>query len=145
MRALIDTCVIIDALQKREPFWHEASEILFEAANNHFNGFITASSVSDIYYIMHRATHSDDATRQILGKLFVLFDVLDTSSMDCRHALTSELSDFEDAIMNETAIREEMDCIVTRNIKDYSKSRVTVYLPSDFLNIVKDEENKDML
>lgn len=145
MRALIDTCVIIDALQKREPFWQEASKILFEAANNHFNGFIAANSVTDIYYIMHRATHNDYETRQMLGRLFVLFEVLDTASMDCRHALTSELPDFEDAVMNETAMREGMDGIVTRNIKDYSKSRVPIYLPADFLKLIKEEENQEFV
>lgn len=43
--------------------------------------------------------------------------------------------------MVETAIRSEMDCIVTRNVKDYAKSSVKVYEPSAFLKLLE-EENK---
>lgn len=54
-----------------------------------------------------------------MSKLLTLFHLLDTTSLDCRKAISSEISDHEDAIMVETAIRSEMDCIVTRNVKDY--------------------------
>ena len=53
--------------------------------------------------------------------------------MDCRKAVSSNLSDFEDAVMTESAFREEMDCIVTRNLGDYKKSALTVYRPEEFL------------
>ena len=53
--------------------------------------------------------------------------------MDCRKAVSSNLSDFEDAVMTESAIREEMDCIVTRNLGDYKKAVLTVYSPEEFL------------
>lgn len=89
----------------------------------------------------HRLTHSDTETRKILSKLFTLFDLLDTACLDCRKAISSEIGDYEDAIMVETAIRSEMDCIVTRNVKDYAKSSVKVYEPSAFLKLLE-EENK---
>lgn len=59
--------------------------------------------------------------------------------MDCRKAISSEISDYEDAIMVETAVRSEMDCIVTRNAKDYEKSSVTVYDPTAFLTLLQTE------
>ena len=133
MRALIDTCVIIDALQNREPFAQEAQQIFFTIANKHATGYISAKSVLDIYYLTHRSTHSDDATRKILKTLLGLFDILDTTQLDCRQALSSDISDYEDAVMCETAKRCDVDCIVTRNQKDYAKSEVTVYSPAEFL------------
>ena len=133
MRALIDTCVIIDALQNREPFAQEAQQIFFTIANKHATGYISAKSVLDIYYLTHRSTHSDEATRKILKTLLGLFDILDTTHLDCRQALSSEVSDYEDAVMCETAKRSDVDCIVTRNQKDYAKSEVTVYSPAEFL------------
>ena len=133
MRALIDTCVIIDALQNREPFAQEAQQIFFTVANKHATGYISAKSVLDIYYLTHRSTHSDDATRKILKTLLGLFDILDTTQLDCRQALSSDISDYEDAVMCETAKRCDVDCIVTRNQKDYAKSEVTVYSPAEFL------------
>lgn len=101
-----------------------------------FEGYITAKSVTDIYYLTHRLTHNDIETRKILSKLFTLFHLLDTTSLDCRKAISSEICDYEDAIMVETAIRSEIDCIVTRNIKDYAKSPLKVYDPSTFLKLL---------
>ena len=137
MRILVDTCVIIDALQSRVPFAEAAQKIFIHSANKQFEGYITAKSVTDIYYLTHRLTHSDVETRKILSKLFTLFHLLDTTSLDCRKAISSEISDYEDAIMVETAIRSEMDCIVTRNTKDYAKSLIEVYEPSEFLKLLE--------
>jgi len=133
MKALLDTCIIVDALQSREPYRKDAENILIGAANKSFEGFITAKSVADIYYLTHRATHSDKETRTIISKLFAILGLLDTSSMDCQRALFSEISDYEDAIMEETALRYGVDCIVTRNIKDYHKSSIDVLSPEKFV------------
>ena len=122
MRALIDTCIIVDALQNREPFCADAQGIFLAVANNQADGFLTAKSATDIYYLTHRHTHSDKDTRAVLNTLFQLFDLLDTAGMDCRRA-----------------IRSGVDCIVTRNLKDYVKSQIPVYAPADFLNQIASE------
>lgn len=134
MRALLDTCVIIDALQSREPFSADAQTLFLTVANNQYIGCISAKSVTDIYYLTHRFTHDDKASRAVLSKLFMLFEVTDTAGMYCRHAIPSPVSDFEDAVMIETAIRCEMDCIVTRNTRDYGKSPIPVYTPKEFID-----------
>ena len=133
MRALLDTCIVIDALQSREPFCKSAQTIFISAASNQFIGCITAKAATDIYYLMHHYTHNDKASRTVLSKLFTIFDVLDTAGMDCRRAIPSAISDYEDAVMVETAVRAEADCIVTRNQRDYQKSEIPVYTPEDFL------------
>ena len=69
----------------------------------------------------------------MLNKLFALFDVSDTAGIDCRKAVLSSVSDYEDAVMIETAVRTETDCIVTRNERDFSKSPLPVYTPDQFL------------
>lgn len=137
MRVILDTCIIMDAIQNREPFAEDAKNIVRAAANKWFTGCITAKSPTDIYYLTHRCTHSDKDTRAILTKLFILFDVVDTAGMDARKAISSQVSDYEDAVMIETAMREDADCIVTRNIKDYSKSPVPVYDPAEFLRLLE--------
>lgn len=136
MRVLVDTCIIIDALQSRVPFADAAQKLFIYSANKQFEGYITAKSVTDIYYLTHRLTHNDIETRKILSKLFTLFHLLDTTSLDCRKAISSEICAYEDAIMVETAIRSEIDGIVTRNIKDYAKSSIKVYDPSTFLKLL---------
>ena len=142
MKALIDTCVIVDVLQSREPFCEKAQTLFLAAANNQFTGCMTAKSATDIYYLTHRFTHDDKASRAVLNKLFMLFEVLDTAGMDCRHAIPSPVSDFEDAIMIETAKRTDANCIVTRNERDYSLSPVPVFSPTKFLKHL--ENNNDI-
>lgn len=139
MRALIDTCVIIDVLQDRQPFCREAQNIFLCAANNLFTGCITAKSCTDIYYLSHRNTHSDKTSREILTKLFALFEVLDTAGMDCRRAIPSPIADFEDAVMAETAARAEADCIITRNLEDFKKSNIPALSPAQFLERLEKE------
>lgn len=141
MRALIDTCVIIDALQAREPFRKEAEKLFLLVANDRLEGYITAKAVTDIYYLTHRNTHSDEQARKILASLLSLFAVLDTHGSDCQNALVSSLSDYEDAVMVETGKRSHMECIVTRNTRDYSKSDIPVLTPTQLLRALEQEEN----
>ena len=136
MRVLLDTCVIIDTLQDRTPFSEDSKQIFLYAANSIFNGYITAKSVTDIYYLVHKSTHDNFKTKEIINKLFSLFDVLDTTGIDCKKAILSETADYEDAVMIESALRDEIDCIVTRNERDYTKSPVKVYTPKQFIELL---------
>lgn len=138
MKALLDTCIVIDLLQKREPFFEDAHQTFLAAANQEYEGAISANSVTDIYYLMHRFLHDNEKSRKALETLFKLVQVLDTTELDCRKALVSPVSDYEDALMAETAVRNHMDCIVTRNTKDYSKAAVPVLTPTQFLKRIKE-------
>ncbi|MCD8007073.1 MAG: PIN domain-containing protein [Oscillospiraceae bacterium] len=138
MNVIVDTCVIIDALANREPFAKDAQELCLAVANDEISGFIPAKSVADIYYIMHKYFHSDTETRALLKKLFMSFGILDTTALDCRNALTSPISDFEDAILTETAYRAGVDYIVTRNTKDFARSTVPVVTAEEMVKMCED-------
>ena len=86
-----------------------------------------------MFYIHHRFTHDNEATREILRKLTELFTIADTAASDCHEALIKDSGDFEDAVMMETAERIKAECIVTRNTKDYIESRVSLLDPKSFL------------
>lgn len=139
MKVLIDTCVILDVLQSRKPFCEDANSLFLAAANNRIKGYISANAITDIYYIMHRYTHDDKTSREIINKLFVLFDVLDTLGTDCKRALLSKTTDYEDAVMIETALRSGVDYIVTRNISDYSYASIKVCTPGELLKIILED------
>ena len=136
MRAIIDTCVILDYLQCREPFFDDALNIAIGSANREYEAYISANSMTDLYYIIHKYTHDDNKTRKYLSDLTQVFGLVDTYAEDCLNALHSSMSDYEDAVVSETAIRTNIDYVVTRNIKDYNDSKVTVITPSDFLLVV---------
>lgn len=133
MRAVIDTCVILDYIQGREPFFNDALNLAIGRANHEFEGYITAGSLTDLYYIIHRHTHSSTETRKLITGLTLLFGLTDTCAEDCINALHNGMADYEDAVMSETARRIRADYIVTRNEKDYSKSKVPAISPGEFL------------
>ncbi len=136
MNVLVDTCVIIDSLQHRMPFSQDSDALCLEVASGNITGFITAESVSDIYYILHKAFHNDTDVREALEKLCLSFGILDTTAIDCRNAFSSSVSDFEDAIMVETGMRCHVDCIVTRNKKDFKNATLAIYTPDELLKIL---------
>ena len=100
-------------------------------------GIITAKSITDIYYLMRKNLHSESAARKILDKLFILFNVEDTYSVDCHGAIASPVTDYEDAVMVQTAKHIGADCIVTRNTKDYKRSEVPFLSPQELLGKIK--------
>ena len=103
---------------------------------------------------MRKHTHSEKETRDAIGRLCALFEPLDTCANDCICALSSPITDWEDAIMAETAARAGVSAIVTRNqaqqpsianamsarwIKDFAASRVSPLTPKEFLALLKSD------
>ena len=139
MRILADTNVIIDALTSREPWNKSAEKIFLMAANQTIEMYITASSATDIYYIIRKYLHNTEATKTIMGKLFSLTGILEVRADDCIDALASSINDYEDAVVEKVAHRNDMDYIVTRNIKDYQAGDTKIILPDDFVKLVEEE------
>lgn len=134
MRALIDTCVLIDfATGRDEQLLDNANIILSQSYLKSFDGFITSSSITDIYYILHRYCHSSEEAKEYLEKLLDYVSILDVTDSDCRKAINSDVPDFEDAVLAECAIRNKMDYIITDNLKDFSKSSVPAIGSNDFI------------
>ncbi|MDO4747205.1 MAG: PIN domain-containing protein [Candidatus Saccharibacteria bacterium] len=131
MKVLIDTNVIIDGLQSRKGFLEDSGLVMLRAYE--YDGFIAASSMTDIFYLMNKFYHSKKKARDGLVELTKIFTVLDTTADDCKAALRSDMTDYEDAVMAETARREKMDAIVTRNKKDFKNTNVKVYSPVELL------------
>lgn len=141
MKILVDTNIIIDALTSREPFRDDAEQIFMFAANRIEDMYITANSATDIYYLVRKHLHSTEQAKSVMSKLYELFYILDVTASDCKEALLTEMGDYEDAVISCCVTRNHMDYIVTRNIKDYEKSKVQAVLPEVFLNIIiQDEE-----
>jgi predicted nucleic acid-binding protein len=140
MRALLDTNIIVDVLQSREPWYIFGQKIFLAAANRRFEGCITAKEATDIHYFARKLfkgeKNIDCKARRVISGLFSLFELLDTRSSDCQKAVLSACPDYEDAVMIETGIRARVDCIVTRNTGDYASSPIPVYSPSDFLTLL---------
>ncbi len=140
MKVLIDTNIIIDALTGREPFREAAEKIFILAANQIEELYITANSVTDIYYLIRKHLHDSEQTKHTMAKLFELFYILDVTSEDCQKALWIDIKDYEDAVISVCANRNHIDYIITRNIKDYKYSNTPAILPDAFIKLVSMEE-----
>ena len=130
MKILIDTCVALDVLDKREPFFDSSKNVLALAAQQKIEAYITSKSISDIYYLLHKHNHSIVDSKRVISTLLELVNVIDVNGIDIAKALASEMNDFEDAIIAESAKRHGIDYIATRNIKDFQLSPVSAVLPS---------------
>ena len=137
MRALLDTNVIVDVLQRREPWFSDGQKIFYAIANKQITGCITAKEASDIHFFSRKQftgqENVDAKARQVMTKLYSLFELIDTLGVDCQNAIAIENNDYEDAIMIESAVRSGLDCIVTRNPEHFKASPVPVYSPAEFV------------
>ncbi len=140
MRVLLDTNVIVDVLQQREPWCKSGKAIFLAIANQQITGCITAKEAADIHFFSRKQFSNeenvDEKARQVLSKLFTLFEVVDTLAEDCKNALAFPNNDYEDAIMIESAKRERIDCIITRNVEHYKLSPIKVYTPDEFVGMI---------
>ena len=137
MRALLDTNVIVDVLQRREPRFSDGQKIFYAIANKKLIGCITAKEAADIYFFSRKQftgqKNVDAKARQVMTKLYALFELVDTLGIDCQNAIAIENKDYEDAIMIESATRAGLDCIITRNPDHFKTDAIPVYSPAEFV------------
>ena len=136
MRVLIDTNVVIDVLQRREPFFVDSHAIVLACAQGVIEGWFAAKAVTDVCYVMHRFFHENEPCLDAVRKLYKLFRIADTTASACLQASFSLVSDYEDAVMDETAKELRADCIVTRNVGDYAHSTVRAIEPKDLIALL---------
>lgn len=133
MIALFDTNVVLDILLERDEFFKSSFFAVITADYNRYQLTITSNTITDIYYIASKLKGKLQA-KSILEELFVLFDVIDINENDCISAHSFPVSkDYEDAILYASAKRHKVDCIVTRNIKDFENNDIKIYTPKSFV------------
>lgn len=140
MKILIDTNIVIDALTSRKPWNESAEKIFLMAANNILDMYITASSATDIYYLIRKHLHNTENAKQIMGKLYSLVGILDVKEEDFVEALASPITDYEDAVVEQVARRYDMECIVARNENDYEAGLTQIFSPEDIIRFMEREE-----
>jgi predicted nucleic acid-binding protein len=136
MKVLLDTNVLLDAIADREPFCVEAKKIITLILDNKLDGYITANSTADIFYIARKhLTHTD--LHATMHALFAVFNIIDVLSIDCHKALKLPFGDYEDALVMVCGIRTGMDYIITRDEEFLRKGNafLPVILPADFIKI----------
>jgi predicted nucleic acid-binding protein len=129
----IDTDVIVDFLTDRKPFSLESAKIFSLIDQKKIKGCVSSLSFSNLYYVLRKfGTHKKVISS--LQDLSEMVDILKVDSDIVKSALTSDFKDFEDSIQYFAAQeKKKVDCIITRNIKDYKDSSLPVMTPETFL------------
>jgi len=144
MKLLIDTNVILDVLLRREPFFKAAADVLNLTQRDDVREYVSASAITDIYYIACRQMRDRSAVRDLLKRLLLVVSVAAVSEREIQNALGLAWSDFEDSVQYSVALLAEMDGIVTRNPTDYQDANIQIWLPEQALKTFanRDQENE---
>lgn len=133
----LDTNVVIDYLADRQPFSESAAELFTFAESKKVKIYVSSLSYNNIYYIV-RQSSSHQATVKLLDQLFEMTEVVDVTRSIIQRSLKSDFKDFEDAIQYYSALMiRQLDCIVTRNAKDFKKSELPIMTPAECSSIIK--------
>ena len=132
-KLLIDTNIVIDLLAKRECFFQEAQELFTLADEKHLSLFISALTFANTYYILTRELNANEA-RKVMIKFMTLAKILPLENKVLELALSSDFSDLEDAIQYYTTLDNKVTIIITRNKKDFKKSKLPVLTAREYLN-----------
>ena len=135
MRVLFDTNIILDVLLDRPPFAEHAAYLLSLVERGEMTGFVCATSIMTIHYLIAKVLDSKEAIRHIRS-LLSLFDIAPVNRVVIENALAADFSDFEDAVIHEAALHAGAKYIVTRNPKDFRKSKLPVFEPRQLLSML---------
>jgi predicted nucleic acid-binding protein len=133
MVILVDTNILLDFLEKREPFINHADKIIQQCSNHTITGCIAVHSILNIFYILRKDYSAADRKTMLLGLCHTM-NVVGIDRIKLLEALISEdFDDIEDCLQAECAVSVGADYIVTRNIADFATSPIPAILPEDFL------------
>lgn len=135
MKVLIDTNVIIDMAIQREPFAKASTQVMFLAQAGQFQGYVSASVISDLHYILRKHT-GRAASLAFLRRLVTICDVAAVGKISIESALVSRFKDFEDAVQNQIAVANGIGTIVTRNVKDFRQSSLQIVTPDQLIEML---------
>jgi len=140
MKTIFDTNVILDVLLDREPFASDASLMLSKVEQSEIIGFICATTVTTIHYLATKALGHQAASHHIKS-LLSLFVIAPVNRVVLENAAAAKFTDFEDAVLYEAACHAGAKYIVTRNIADFKSSKLPVFEPKEFINIMESLKN----
>jgi predicted nucleic acid-binding protein len=133
MKILIDTNIVLDLLLEREPFATSAIALFEQIECGNLAGYITATTITNIFYII-RKTEGREVAIAAINRLLIGLQFCAVDRQTVTTALTLGLKDFEDSIQLACATIAQLDAIVTRDRKDFIGSSLPVYSPTEILN-----------
>jgi predicted nucleic acid-binding protein len=133
----LDTCVVIDFLTDRKPFSREVAELFEQSQKGKAKLYITAVTYNNTYYIIRKLMNHQAAIKT-LRYLHIISETVETNNSAIHDSLNSGYSDFEDAVTIYSMLNnKKISGFVTRNTKDFKKSKIPVMTPHQAVGLFK--------
>lgn len=136
MKLFLDANVILDLILKRQPFFDNIAKIVTVAENKNYKLCISSVTFVNVNYIACKFADKKNVLES-LKMLRIVFDILSVSETEIDKALYSKFNDFEDAVQHYCALKYNCNYIITRDLKDFKNSEITVMTPTEFLVSIK--------
>jgi predicted nucleic acid-binding protein len=141
MKILIDANIALDVLLERQPFYVSGVRVL-GLSKGGIELFISASTVTDIYYITRKELKNKESALALLKNLLTSVDVAAVTNNEIYRAIDLNWSDLEDAVQYAAGETLAVDYLVTRNISDFTAAAYPVVTPDELINILINRDNK---
>ena len=136
-KLFIDTNIVIDLLSRREPFFEEAAELFSLADKKQVELSVSSLTIANTSYALLRQMDSNKA-KSVLRKLRLILKILPLDDKIIGLALNDEnFSDFEDGLQYFTAIGDEQELVITRNLKDFKNSKLPTMTAKQFIETIE--------
>jgi len=136
MKVLFDTNVILDVLLDREPFAEAATYLMSKVEQSEIIGYLGATTITTIYYLLQKNLGKEIAVEKI-EILLSMFEIIPVNRIILERALRLNFVDFEDAVLYEGGSNIEVEYIITRDIKGFKESKIPVFNPVEFINMLE--------
>ena len=133
MKLLVDTNVLLDFYQKRQPFSEDWKSILLLHIVGDVELWASAKSFTDIHYVASKQVGTR-AIQQAFLESFSFLNVCSLDGNDIKKAAQLEWHDFEDCVIYQAALKTKADYILTRNTRDFEQTKIPAITPHDLLN-----------
>ena len=132
-KIFVDTNILIDLIADRKPFSKFAIELFSMAEEKKIKLYTSSHSIATTHYILKKYI----AEKELRNVLYDLLDYIQIIPIDIdalKKGLKSAHKDFKDALQIISAYSvDKMDCIVTRNVKDFKDSEIPVFTPDELV------------
>jgi len=135
LKILLDTNIVLDVLIDRLPYSNAGAELFSRVEDGTIIGYMCGTTITTVHYLATRSIGAARAQTEI-KKLLGLFEVAPVNRYVLESALVADFTDFEDAVIHEAACHVGVHAIVTRNRKDFKKSRISVYSSEEMAKIL---------
>ena len=130
-KVLIDLNIILDFLNKRN-FHQEASLLINMCVEGTLSGYICAHEVTTLSYFLFKEQKDKNKVVTTISTLFDIFQIIPIDETILKASLLSPITDYEDAVIEVSAVKFNIDYILSRNISDFKLSRIPTYTPEQF-------------